>query len=126
MNKQTQMFLMIGLGGVVAWLGYRYYQEKKAKETSEETLANEHLDDLSKGKNSTVATDLSLTPGALRGSTYTGMTQGRVAQLYRQGETGYGPTLNSPYAGPAPEWLKELRGPTPVTGWPTPIRIGGK
>ena len=32
MTKQTQMLLMLGLGGAVAWLGYRNYQMKKTAE----------------------------------------------------------------------------------------------
>ena len=32
MTKQMQMFVVLGLGGVVAWLCYRNYQMKKSAE----------------------------------------------------------------------------------------------
>lgn len=41
MTKQMQMFVMLGLGGVVAWLCYRNYQTKKAAEEAVEESMRE-------------------------------------------------------------------------------------
>ena len=56
MNKQTMQLLMIGLAGAAAYLGWRFWQEKKARETAESVLANEELTDHATGQDTTVPT----------------------------------------------------------------------
>jgi len=56
MNKQTMQLLMIGLAGAAAYLGWRFWQEKKARETAESVLANEELNDHATGRDTTVPT----------------------------------------------------------------------
>jgi len=56
MNKQTMQLLMIGLAGAAAYLGWRFWQEKKAREAAESVLANEELADHTTGQDTTVPT----------------------------------------------------------------------